>query len=160
MGRPPVVHGRRSAPCGWTAGKMSAFEPAWHGAHYAARGAPGRAACCAPHPRVARDPRSLSEIRFSAWAFSRGGGAAADCGALRPPHLCPCWQSVVAAPLSGLLPRIPGPLDKPSSTIFEIPDPILKFHAPILKFHRGCRRDSQDALRCAPLPGDPSSPRH
>jgi hypothetical protein len=42
---------------------------------------------------------SSTEIRFSAWAFLRGGGAAAGCMALHPPHPCLCWQSVVTAPL-------------------------------------------------------------
>jgi hypothetical protein len=31
----------------------------------------------------------LLEIQISAWAFRRGGGAAAGCEALRPPHPCP-----------------------------------------------------------------------
>ena len=136
--------GQRSAACGWTAGKISSLEPAWHGAHNAARGVPGRGACwaCRPH-RFSRG--SSSEMRFSAWAFRRGGGAAAGCVALLPPQPCPCWQSVVAAPLSASLPRIPGPLDKLSSTVLNFPFFSLGF-PPRRERRRGWRGAPPTAL--------------
>ena len=46
---------------------------------------------------------------FFRLACRRGGVATAGCGAPRPPHLYPCWQSVVTAPLSAPPARIPGP---------------------------------------------------
>jgi hypothetical protein len=110
--RAAQAHGRRSAHRGRILGMIGASESAQDGAHDGARSAPGGAACCAPRPCFTRDSRPLSKSFFSAWVFRRGGGAAAGCGALRPPHPHPCWQSVVAAPLSGPLPRIPGPFYK------------------------------------------------
>jgi hypothetical protein len=98
-GAPAMVDGSWRRLVGWKAiGPVHMMVPA------ARPGAP-RAALAAPEDFQHDQPL---EIRISAWVFRRGGGAAAGCGALRPPRPHPCWQSVVAAPLSGPLPRIPG----------------------------------------------------
>jgi hypothetical protein len=103
-GAPPTVGGSRERLVRWkhivTAHMMVP----------AAR--PGAPRAALPAPAVQRIRAVSRKSVFSAWVFRRGGGAAAGFGALRRPHPHPGWQSVVAAPLSGPLPRIPGPLNK------------------------------------------------